>query len=86
MVIKILSNIASVMSSDSKLLIGDNVLPEGGAKGMAAYMDLMMMCIGGKERTKKEFEFVLGEAGLKLDGVYPAGKGTEYAIVEASLK
>lgn len=85
-VIKILSNIASAMSIDSKLLIADNVLPEGAVKGMAAYMDLMMLCIGGKERTKSNFEEVLDAAGLKLDEIYLAGHETGFAIVEASLK
>lgn len=86
MVIKILSHIASAMAADSKVLIADNVLPEGGVQGMAAYMDLMMLCIGGKERTRPNFEVVLDASGLKLDGIFPAGKGMEFAVVEASLK
>ena len=47
-VVKILSNIASAMAPDSKVLIADNVLPEGGVQGMAAFMDLLMLCIGGR--------------------------------------
>ena len=47
---------------------------------------MMMFCIGGKERTRKDFEFVLGEAGLKLDGIYFVHGEDGFAIIEASLK
>ena len=86
MVVKILKNIVPVMASDSKVLIADNVLPERGGTGMVAAMDLMMLCIGGKERTKTNFEAVLDAAGLKLDGVYSAAGDTPFSVVEASLK
>jgi hypothetical protein len=46
----------------------------------------MMLCIGGKERTKANFEAVLDTAGLKLDGVYSAPGETVFSVVEASLK
>ena len=85
MMIKILKNIVPAMAPVSKVLIADVVLPESGVSGMAACMD-MMMCIGGKERTRANFEAVLDAAGLKLDRVYPAAGGTSFAVVEASLK
>ena len=52
---------------------------------MTGFMDMMMLCIGGKERTEGNFRKVLGEVGLKVDGVYRA-EGTTFAIIEASLK
>lgn len=86
MVIKILKNIVPAMAPDSKVLIADNVLPERGGSGMVAAMDMMMLCIGGKERTKANFEAVLDAAELKLDGIYSAPGDTQFSVVEASLK
>lgn len=45
-----------------------------------------MLCIGGKERTKGNFEAVLDAAGLKLDAIYSASGETTFSVVEASLK
>lgn len=86
MVVKILKNIVPAMVPDSKVLIADNVLPERGGSGMVAAMDMMMLCIGGKERTKANFIAVLDAAGLKLDGIYSVAGDTPFSVVEASLK
>lgn len=85
-VTKILKQIVPAMAPDSKVLIGDTVLPERGVVGMSAFMDLAMMCIGGKERTRADFEAVCDAAGLKIDAVYSAPGEIGFAIVEASLK
>jgi hypothetical protein len=45
-VVKILSNVVPAMVADSKILIGDNVIPEQGAEGLAGLMDVMMLGIG----------------------------------------
>ena len=84
--IKVLKQIVPAMAPDSKVLIADNVIPEHGSKGMAGFMDMFMLCIGGKERTEANFREMLGEAGLKLDAVYEAGGDRTFAVVEASLK
>lgn len=85
-VISILSHLSAAAARDSKSLIAEIVLPEGPVSGMATFMDLSMLCHGGKERTKSSFEYVLNQAGLKLDGMYPAGYDSGFSIVEASLK
>lgn len=84
--IRVLKQIVPMMEKDSKILIADNIIPEGNTSGMTAVMDMMMMAIGGKERTERNFRDVVEEAGLKVDGVYRAHGQTTYAIVEASLK
>ncbi|KAF2481475.1 catechol O-methyltransferase [Neohortaea acidophila] len=86
MVVKILKHLADAAAKDSKVLIADVVMPEGPLGGMAAFMDLGMLCIGGKERTKQNFEEVLGAAGWELDAIYPSGYESGFSIVEASLK
>ena len=84
--VRVLKQIVPVMERDSKILIADNIIPEGSQSGNTAVMDMMMMAIGGKERTEKDFKDVIDAAGLKLDGVYKAGEHNTFAIMEASLK
>ncbi len=84
--IRVLKQIVPVMERDSKILIADNIIPEGPQSGNTAVMDMMMMAIGGKERTEKDFRDVIDAAGLKLDGVYRAGEHNTFAVIEASLK
>ena len=86
MVIRMLNNIVPAMAPDSKILIADVVLLETGVSGLTAAMDIMMLCIGDKERTKANFEAVLDAEGLKLDGVFMASGDVRFAVVEASLK
>lgn len=86
MVVKILRQIVPTMAPDSRVLIADSVLPESGVSGMAAFMDLAMMCLGGKERTRADFEKVCGMAGLRVEGVWRAEGEVGFAVVEAVLK
>ena len=85
-VIKILKNIVPAMAKDSKVLIGDAVLPETGVSGLAACMDMMMLNIGGKERTRRNWDDVLGAAGLKIDDVFYAQGNFGFAMLETSLR
>lgn len=87
--VDILQNIVPAMSSNSRVLIGDNVISENNIDGLAGVMDLLMMCIGGKERTRENFEHVLERAGLKVEAIHhPGGEGaySGFSIVEAVLK
>ncbi|KAF2499419.1 S-adenosyl-L-methionine-dependent methyltransferase [Lophium mytilinum] len=66
--IDIVKNIASAMDSESRLLIGDFVVPDKthlGDNSMLYWMDFMMMMLTGKEKTRKEFERILDAAGLE---------------------
>ncbi|KAK3708124.1 hypothetical protein LTR37_011628 [Vermiconidia calcicola] len=93
-VISILKQIVPAMAADSKVLIADNVLSEdvvGGESGLASMMDLLMMSMGGKERTRKDFERVCGEAGLVVERIWSSGETGErdvggFAVVECRLK
>jgi hypothetical protein len=53
---KILQAIIPAMAPDSRILISDMALPErvGPEDDSAVWLDLMMMAIGGKERTKRD--------------------------------
>jgi len=84
---QILANTATAMGPDSRLLIGEMVVPEDTSRDdMTVYwMDFAMLTIGGRERSAKEFAGLLDAAGLKLIKVWKAPSGTQ-AIIEARLK
>lgn len=69
-------------------MIGEVVLPSQVvvAGEMTGYWkDMVMLVIGGKERSAKEFEKILESAGMELVKVWPFKTG-EQAVVEARLK
>ncbi|KAK4539252.1 hypothetical protein LTR36_000858 [Oleoguttula mirabilis] len=86
--VQIVRNIASAMAPDSRLLIGDFVIPEKthvGDDSMVYWMDFTMMMIGGRERRAEQFRAILEGAGLEMVKIWPSRHGPQ-AIVEARLK
>ena len=76
------------MGLTSRLLIGEVVLPSRTkvAGEMTGYWkDVVMLVIGGKERSPEDFAKILEVAGLQLVKVWPFETG-EQAVVEARLK
>jgi hypothetical protein len=70
---KALTNIASAMGSTSRLLLNECVLAETGTPLFPAQLDISMMMFGGSmERTRKQWESLLGEVGLKIVKVHTA--------------
>ncbi len=86
---KILSNIASAMSAESKLLLNECVLAETGGDLFPAQLDIsMMMQHGSMERTRKQWERLLEEVGLEIVRVHApkeARPGSE-SLIEATKK
>ncbi|KAI0860628.1 S-adenosyl-L-methionine-dependent methyltransferase [Xylaria cubensis] len=83
--VQLLKQIVPVMGPDSKVLIAENILSDDKSTAFSTVSDMIMLCIGGKERTEQNFREVLDEAGLAIDGIHRA-PGLEFGIVEASLK
>ena len=86
---KILSQLRDAMEPDSKVLIADMVMPKRvhEADLPAAAMDLVVLTMGGKERTEEGFRGVLDRAGLRLKKVWRSrADGGTGNIVEARLK
>jgi len=80
--ITILRNCRNQVPSNGKLILVDCVVPETDEPDFSKFIDLnMLVMTGGKERTGKEFEQLLGAAGFKLLRVIPTDLPT--AIVEA---
>jgi predicted transcriptional regulator len=64
---KILGNIGSVMTKTSRLLIIDSVIDEGNKPSFGKMNDiLMMVSVGGKERTIAEFNNLLQHTGFRI--------------------
>ena len=80
--LRILKNIRKEIPLSGKLILIDCVVPESNEPHFSKFIDLnMLVMAGGKERTEKEFEALLSEAGFKLTRIIPTELPT--AIVEA---
>ncbi len=80
--ITILRHCRNQMSPNSRLILIDCVVPETDEPDFSKFIDMnMLVMTGGKERTAKEFEQLLGSAGFKLLRVIPTDLPT--SIVEA---
>lgn len=62
---QILTVLAEAMAADSKILIQEEVRPVP-PDAKTAFLDLLMMTYGGKERTLQCWEEVVGNAGLVI--------------------
>ncbi len=69
--LKILENCRSAMNAKGKVLVVDNVIPSGNDPNWGKLLDIQMLIIGGRERTKKEFDAIFAAAGLKLKRIVP---------------
>jgi hypothetical protein len=77
----ILRNCHRAMSSASKLLVIESVIPPGNEPFFGKFVDLQMLLIpGGKERTENEYRALLARAGFELTRIVPTA--TEVSIVE----
>jgi hypothetical protein len=79
--VKILANCRSSMNEKGRVLVVDNVIPTGNDPGWGKLLDIQMLIVGGRERTKKEFAEIFAQAGLKLTRVIPTK--CPLSIVEA---
>ena len=68
--VAILRNCAPAIAEGGRLLIVEKVIAEGNEPDFAKLLDLNMMAIGGKERTRAQYEALLDEAGLTLHDVH----------------
>lgn len=87
-VIQILKGTASAMGPDSRLVISDMLVPEMTEVGgpMTLYwLDFSLLSIGGKERSRSDFDKVLAEAGLELVKLYKS-EGSDIVTLETRLK
>jgi hypothetical protein len=81
--IKLLKNIRSSMNDRVRLLIIETVISENNKPEFGKLFDLQMLLgtEGGKERTRKEFQYIIKESGFRLKKVIPTV--SPFSIVEA---
>jgi O-methyltransferase domain len=84
---KILSSVVPAMATDSRILISDMAVPEPvtASDVNAVWLDLMMLTIGGKERTKKDWETLVESAGLKIVKLWQTPETEPLVVVECAL-
>ncbi|KAK3690325.1 O-methyltransferase [Podospora appendiculata] len=71
--VNILRHVAEAMAPDSKLLLQEDIA-ENPPNRESAWLDLLMLGFGGKQRTLDNWERVLGAAGLEIASI-ASGKG-----------
>ncbi|WP_437193428.1 methyltransferase [Planctomicrobium sp. SH527] len=83
--LSILRNCHRAMSSNSRLLVVESVIPTGNDPFPGKFLDLVMLLIpGGKERTASEYRELFNHAGFELTQIVPTG--SEVSIIEGRKK
>jgi len=85
--VDILQQIVPSMAPDSLVLISDFIVPDRITPNDIEVVssNVMMLQMGGKERTEEEFRKVFDSAGLEVVGVYKPEYG-HFGVVEGKLK
>jgi len=78
--ITILRNCREAMKVDGRILVIEMVIPPANEPGFIKWLDLMMLLIGGRERTQEDYSRLFWAAGLKLNRVIPTV--SEVSILE----
>jgi len=69
--VQILKNCRAAMHDRSRLLVIDSIIPPGNGPDYVKLLDIEMLIIGGRERTKADFAAIFRKAGLKLIRIIP---------------
>ncbi|MFG3253159.1 methyltransferase [Streptomyces sp. NPDC048172] len=72
--VAILRTVRAAMGTEARLFVLEQLVPEE-QDDSAAYPDLLMMLIGGSERTESQYARLMADAGLRLTGTRPFGPG-----------
>ena len=79
---RILDNCYQAMTSKSKLLVVEMIVPSGNEFSVAKLLDLEMLVVtGGRERTETEFRDLLKSSGFKLSRIIPTAESV--CVIEA---
>jgi ubiquinone/menaquinone biosynthesis C-methylase UbiE len=67
--VAILKNCRDAMQPGGRVLVVETVIPSGNEPCFGKWLDLMMLVVGGRERTKEEYGQLFSAAGLRLTSV-----------------
>ena len=80
--VAILRNCRRSIAEDGCLLVVEQVLPEGDEPSYAKLLDpIMLVLLGGKERTESEWRTLLQQGGFELIGT---ATGPATSLIEAA--
>ena len=68
---KILSSLRRSMKPTARLILVESVIPEGASFDFGKWVDLQMLLVGGRERTRMEYGELLSSNGFELREVIP---------------
>lgn len=78
--VAILRNCREAMNPGGKVLVVETVIPPGNDANSGKWLDLMMLVIGGRERTEEQYKLLFSEAGLILNRI--VSTSVEISIIE----
>ncbi|MHC4221710.1 MAG: methyltransferase, partial [Planctomycetota bacterium] len=76
----ILRNCCKAMAPGGKVLVVENIIPPGNELCFGKWLDLMMLLVGGRERTEPQYEKLFSKADLKLNRIIPTS--AQVSIIE----
>jgi len=78
--VAILGNCRDAMRPGGRVLVVENVIPAGNDPCFGKWLDLMMLVVGGRERTRDQYADLFSAAGLRLTRVVPTAH--EVSVIE----
>jgi SAM-dependent methyltransferase len=76
----ILRNCRNAMNPGGRVLVVETVIPPRDEPCFGKWLDLMMLIVGGRERTEEQYRHLLAQAGLKLSRIVPTAH--EVSMIE----
>ena len=81
--ITILNNCRKAMRPEARILLIETVLPADDQFFFGKWLDLMMLLVGGRERTEGQYRSLLSAAGLHLSRIVKTAN--EVSVIEAVI-
>jgi len=78
--VAILGKCREAMRPGGRVLVVESVIPSGNGPCFGKWLDLMMLVVGGRERTEGQYAGIFSAAGLRLTRVVPTAH--EVSVVE----
>ena len=78
--VAILRNCRGAMNPEGRILVVETVIPPGNEPCFGKWLDLMMLVVGGCERTEEQYRRLFSEAGLKLNRI--VSTALEISVIE----
>jgi hypothetical protein len=78
--VAILTRCREAMRADGRILVVETVIPPGNGPCFGKWLDLMMLLVGGRERTERQYRDLFSAAGLRVTRVVPTAH--EVSVIE----